>query len=408
MELYNDNYKNVHEDKKAFMDEVKDREANTERVIVKSHDITVGELYRNEYGELLFVHLECEENTKERYPQDQYSISAQAIHSEDIDTAAAENTVEKGSCLAIAVRKDDTVRYYPISDVAKTSLNNRTGDSFNGELSEDLNDNLTNPAVPPLTRAKIYDTHLKAKNSTLQLIVVYGKVQAIMSSRYTQIEQQAVFDAVENECEKQGYKCDFFGGVISHRSTSCMFSVANNNLAANGYSVGLTVDDSSTGFSGVHIYPIIMKDDIKIGFDDAYSTKHVGLSMDDIPEGVKACMLKLEDNVSKIIDATTVTLQHPMAYIKNAFEALNNLVKRMPGTTMTDAQYDFVKEQLEEALFLNTSATLYDVIEMFWAIPEQFKKSSNRVKNPDEYKKRLEKTVSRILVLEHEKLDKVD
>ena len=50
----------------------------------------------------------------------------------------------------------------------------------------------------------------------------------------------------------------------------------------NGVTLGLCVEDSSTGFSGVHIYPVLLLGRKSVAFDDAWSSKHMSISDEDV------------------------------------------------------------------------------------------------------------------------------
>lgn len=92
-------------------------------------------------------------------------------------------------------------------------------------------------------------------------------------------------------------------------------------------------------------------------------------------------------------------MKSPGIYAKNICEELNKLAKNTSGVLLPTKSITSFVTNIEGLSYIRSNLTVWDIIELLWDIPAATATSEN-------HKDGLMKTVSRVLTLKHEELDK--
>ena len=111
-------------------------------------------------------------------------------------------------------------------------------------------------------------------------------------------------------------------------------------------------------------------------------------------------MAKAMDNVTLLMATQGIPISNPVAYMRNVISELNKLAKKMGSIIISKKGTEYIIEQLNTQLMFNSAPVVWDFIDILWAYPEDDQIS-------EEHRNSLEKTVSRVLTLDHVKLDTV-
>lgn len=383
---FQDNYEKgfSRNDKEEFFAEVSDREANTKRFCAKSQDI---QFFEGVLADGCFI--------LKRLLKDG-SVTSFEVEVAEEDREVWVDTIRFGSKLFVRFKDEfETIHTLPLSSIAKLSLNNRSTVSFSGELSM--------PEITKIALARMYEDLLHVKCvGKLTVISIYGKVQAIMSARYAPLEHDVLFQMASDKIhEKFGDGSVFSNALVNHCFSRCVWEVEkdfNERVTA-----GLAFIDSPTGYSGVIINPVIAIDGKGITFDNAWYSKHVKISPEDIDMGIDAVYADIDNNSKLLVQTAFIPVNYPVEYAKHAIEELNRLAGKMKTAKIVS---DVEKQIMDSVNMLAFAAEdekikVWDLIEVFWSIPSAVAKSAN-------HQELLEKTMSRILLLKHDELDVLD
>lgn len=99
------------------------------------------------------------------------------------------------------------------------------------------------------------------------------------------------------------------------------------------------------------------------------------------------------------MDTINITLKYPGDYAQNLCNELNKLGKNTAGVLLPAKTIQSFVATVEGLGYIRSSVTVWDVIEQLWDIPFTTSTSEN-------HKDGLMKTVSRVLALDHDALDK--
>lgn len=388
---YQDNYEKNFFSKKAFAEEIEDRENHSERIRVKNDNIKFYELSINN-GRIYASRIckdESEEDVDKTIIQKQF-LMAPFGELNGIPGEIWIDTIKFGSGMAVSVENIETGQqnlWYPISGISKLSLHNRSGVSFTGEIRQEFS---------KLALAKLYEDFIRMKGGCASTaIIVYGKMQALMSSRYSPISQNDVFSWVENKIAADFQHTTFAEGYVSHKKSNASWLYKAEEDDTN---IGITVADSSTGYSGVVIVPFVKSEDVGVHFaDSAWYSRHMSITPEDIEEGINAIYLESENIAKKLLETKYIHVENPEFFADNVFEALNRMAGRMHSAKLVDEFKQFVDRELQSCIDVPFTITVWDIVKIFWKIPN--------AAQSDSYKMNLQKTVSRILSLDYSKYD---
>lgn len=390
-----DDYERLTTDEQSFLDEIALQEENTVR-------------YKAPVSSVRFCAAEegdCKDNTPITLSSlcmaaDKSGSYVQTIFGVygAVDSIASQDTQENGTRLYVGFYPEESGArcILPVSDVAKLSLSGRTKVSFSGDISQS--------GLTPLALAKVYEDALKASGSRYVTIVeMYGKMQAMMSSRYTPTSHNELFEAVKRKAEDVlDSELDFSIGYISHRLSKCEWSA--KKLSTDDVSVRLSVRDSSTGYSGVAIAPVITIGHKAVLLENSWYAKHMAISDEDVDEGVRAAVFDMEDNAKRLLDTRHIRIFHPAGFAQNAVKALNRMAARQKNAKIPA---NLESQIVEEADMLSFSqlgeVCLWDIVQIFWSVPEMAGAQPGGV--PSNYQESLGRTVSKILALNYGELD---
>lgn len=311
---------------------------------------------------------------------------------------ASQDTQENGTRLYVGFcPEEDGIRHVlPVSDVAKLSLSGRTKVSFSGDISKS--------GLSPLALAKVYEDALKASGSKyVTIIEMYDKMQAMMSSRYTPTSHSELFKAVKRKAEEVlDSELQFSIGYISHRLSKCEWSA--KKFSADDVSVRLSVRDSSTGYSGVAIAPVIAMGHKAVLLENSWYAKHMAISDEDIDEGVRAAVFDMEDNAKRLLDTRHIRISCPAGFAQNAVKALNRMAARQKNAKIPANLESKIVEEADMLSFSQLGEVyLWDIVQIFWSVPEMAGAQPGGV--PSNYQESLGRTVSKILALNYGELD---
>lgn len=375
---FQDNYEVSFSDEKreAFFEEVKDREANTQRIKIESNKTRFYEISVEDNGSI-----------KCRRINDNGEIETNHLTPFGETKDIWVDTIKFGSGMCIEVIDSNTgkVRFFPVSSIAKLSLHNRTGISFVGDYRQNIS---------KLALARLYEDFTKIRCSkTATAIVIYGKLQAMMSARYAPISQEEVFRWTEDKLLEQFDALKFMGGSVTHERNKGAWTCKIED----GIEMGIAISDSSSGYSGVIMAPVIKSDNRNIRFDNSWYSRHEKIEEGDIKTGLEAIYLDFENISQKIVQSRFIILNNPQAYAMNVFDALNKLASKMSSAKLPEILKKTIDNRVQTLCMVKNRVRVWDIINIFWDIPQEGS-------SPDHIEK-LQKTVSRILSLEHKKYD---
>lgn len=333
---------------------------------------------------------------------DRGQIVSATAHFDDDAKDAALDTVYSGS--KMFVQYGPGMQYLPVSDIAKLSLNGRSLVSFSGDISD--------CGLDVMALAKVYeDAIMKNCRGDIKIMEIYGKAQALMSRIYTPTSHAALFAKIKTATEeKLGEPLSFSNGIICHKYSRCEWKVhkySNNNVgsvrgAGHDVNVRLSVQDSSTGYSGVVIAPVIAIDNNDVQLNNSWYSKHVSVSDADVAEGIEAALFDLENNAKRLIETQKIKIEHPEAYTENAIRELNRLAGAQKNAKLTKKIQEALMEEIASLSFaLLGDVTLWDIVQKFWMVPRM----AGTDKAMTGYQESLGRTVSKILMLNHSALD---
>lgn len=387
VDKFSDSYEAVFDCGSDFLDELHERQQKTERCAVDPGGIHF--LYGSLDGEAMrFQHLENDAVICETADMDE-------------DTKGMWSSPEVQE-IGLFIRFQDgngCAKTFPLSQNCKLSLNNRTGLTFNGELNIPIN---------KIALARLYEDFIsrEAKKEQIQVISVYGKVQAIMTNVYSPIEHDQFFEKIDKKVHQKFEKTAVLRkGYIGPKWSRGIWYIGKLQSETDSQSpclveLGLSAMDSQTGHSGAILQPCLFagKKKQEMLFDDAWYSKHMSLTEEGINDALDSVYLQLNDNAQRLIDTMEIDLENPAQYARNLTAELNKLAKKMSGTKLSAKVIASFVSSIEGLSFIRSKMSVWDVIELLWDIPAN---NASSQKHKDE----LMKTVSRVLVMNHAALD---
>lgn len=326
-------------------------------------------------------------------PQRVY-INVMTVNVNPKDAEAWLDTFENGTKLCLVSPKIIA----PISDNVKTSVINRTTMNYKGSIVQQTH--LLN--VSPLCLGAVMTDLIKAHNKySLQLIVDGGKVQSILTKRYISSDQRTTFNEADKILKKGDVVGEFAGGYLSHTWTSAYYKVASE-----GKEIEATVriSDSSTGDGSIAICPRITtingEKKSNIVFEDSWTQIHAKFELEELRLGLQASIQQAKNNAELLAGTMMQLIKHPTDYTQRVIEQLNKLAKKQATTPISKENEEKIKAEVAAfAAFQNL--TVWDFISILWDIPQQSKLSTQTSRDS------LQRTVSRILLINHDEMDKI-
>ena len=287
----------------------------------------------------------------------------------------------------------------PISPLCKLSLGNRSKLSFVGDLSIPVN---------KLALACLYEEFLKreTKKNELQVVCVYGKVQAVMTNVYSPIAHDKFFEMVKEKlCKRFDEKrVSLRRGYVSQKWSRATWYIGEYSVSVGGINqnvqLGLSAIDSQNGHSGAILQPCLFSGRKNRGmlFDDAWYAKHMALTEEGISEALETVYMTLQDNAQKLIDSTGICLNYPSSYAQKMCNELNKLARQTSTQILSAKTINSFLSAVSGLEAIRSSVTVWDIIDILWDIPENEGVSES-------HKDSLMKTVSRVLCLNHSAFD---
>lgn len=321
-------------------------------------------------------------------------INTMTVNVNPKDAEAWLDTFEKGTKLCLVSPKVIA----PISDNVKTSVINRTTMNFKGSIVQQTH----LLKVSPLCLGAFMTDLIKAHNKySLQLIVDGGKVQSILTKRYISSDQRTTFREADKILKKGDVVGEFVGGYLSHTWTSAFYKVASE-----GKEIEATVriSDSSTGDGSIAICPRITtingEKESNIVFEDSWTQVHKTFELDELRLGLQASIQQAKNNAELLAGTMLQLINHPKDYTERVIDQLNKLAKKQATTPISKENEEKIKAEVA-AFVTYQSLTVWDFISILWEIPQQAKLSSQTARDS------LQRTVSRVLLLNHEEMDVV-
>lgn len=385
---YQDKYEVLITDKDEFENEIIDRENNTKRIRLDNDSVEFYAIYIDESGNICGKRIVDDEKITTKVIQ--YADEDSDNNANGINRNVWLDTIKFGSGLAIYFKtiEERESMCYPVSCIAKLSLHNRSGVSFVGELNQNFS---------KISLAKLYEDFITTKAGVASTaIIVYDKMQALMSSRYSPISQNTVFDWVEEKLTNDNSGASFKNGYVSHAKSLGSWDYAEKNNVI----LGITVSDSSTGYSGIIVTPYVKIIDSGKGIhfgDKEWYSRHINVTFEDVEDGINAIYLESENIAKLLLETKYIQVNNPQFYAENVFEVLNSLAGRMHSAKLLDEVKKSVMQNVGRLVSTKPVIKVWDIVEIFWDIPNSAQS--------DAYKKNLQKTVSRILSLDHSKYD---
>lgn len=322
-------------------------------------------------------------------------INVMTVNVNPKDAEAWLDTLENGTRLCLVSPKIIA----PISDNVKTSVINRTTLNYKGSVAQQTH----LLKVSPLCLGAVMTDLIKAHNKySLQLIVDGGKVQAILTKRYVSSDQRTTFNEADKIFKKGNDTFgEFAGGYLSHTWTSAFYKVASEGkeIEAN-----VRISDSSTGDGSIAICPRITtvngEKKSNIVFEDSWTQVHTKFELDEFRLGLQASIQQAKNNAELLAGTMLQLIQHPKDYTQRVIEQLNKLAKKQATTPISKENEERIKAEVD-AFVAFQNLTVWDFISILWDIPQQSNLSTQTARDS------LQRTVSRILLLNHEEMDKI-
>lgn len=286
----------------------------------------------------------------------------------------------------------------PVSPLCKLSLGNRSKLSFTGDLTIPVN---------KLALAALYEDFLKRETTKeeLQVICVYGKIQAVMTNVYSPIGHDEFFKMVDKKLDERfGAEVEMRRGYVSHKWSRATWYIGEYTTPTGSnqqkIQLGLSAMDSQSGHSGAVLQPCLFSGRKNRGmlFDDAWYSKHMALSEEGINEALDTVYMTLNDNAQKLVDTIGIVINHPALYAQKLCAELNKLAKQTSTVALPSKTIKSFISTVSGLEAIRSSVTVWDVIEILWDIPETTGAS-------EAHKDGLMKTVSRVLAINHTALD---
>lgn len=372
---------------KDFLDAIKKHEDETVRYYIPPKEFQFAAISAVDTAKdtVSLIRLDGKEGGVVEYLE--YSVESKAID-------AWEDTYKNGTQLAIIKRSVNDGKVFPVSDNVKLSVGNRSTLSYKGSLTF-----TTRQVGSPIAMAKIMEDMIVFRNKQkLQLAVIAGKVQAILTARYIPSDQRIIFKDAGKELAKLP-KYSFGGADISHTSSYGYYNVANQGSEVTAQ---VRVSDSSTGDGAISIAPHIkMRTENgkyrSVVFDESWKQRHARYEQSDFKAGLAAAVQACENNARKLADTMIIVINNPQIFHDNAITELNKLAKKFATHQIGKTEKENIGNAMN-ALLQFQNITVWDYIDLLWDIVP------NGSTNADSKELR-EKTVSKILTLDFAKLD---
>ena len=383
-EKHEDNYEGFFDKHDAFMDELKERCAETKRYEVKPDEVT---FYSG--------HIEGNDMILERIVGSKVESCAYPIAPENENIWKSADVQSIGLIIRFP---DETGKLIlvPLSQMSKLSIGNRTKLTFSGDWSMPVN---------KIALARMYEDLMQKeiKKESVQIITVYGKVHAIMTQVYSPTGHDEFFEKIDVKVgERFGNVVTLRSGYISHKWSRATWYIGEyqNGNSARKVELGISAIDSQTGHSGAVLQPCLFSGRKKHAmlFDDAWYSKHMALTEEGIGQAIDVVHMTLNDNAQKLLDTVTITVQNPGLYAKRICEELNKIAKKMSGALIPGKTVKTFISSVEGLSLIRSNLTVWDVIEILWDLPETTSAGEG-------HKDGLMKTVSRVITLNHSELD---
>ena len=386
-EKFEDNYEAYYNKQDDFMNELYERTNQTVRYTVKPENLcfSAGEISGDE---LILKTLYDDTVSDERI----------IIKPENENILKNEETRKIGLFIKFSDENGLNV-ISPLSCMSKLSIGNRANMRFNGDYEIPIN---------KIALAKVYEDLIRkeVKKDTLQIITVYGKTQAVMTGVYSPIKHCDFFQKIiDSLVSKYGSTVEMRYGYVSHKWSRAIWYVGEfqTDSTAQKIQLGISAIDSQTGHSSATIQPCVFFGRNKTPMlfdDDQWKSKHMALTDSEIGTAVDDLYPALQDNAQKLLDSAGIVLKHPESYARNVCKELNLKAKKMPGAALPAKTIERFVKSVSGLGYIRSSITVWDIIEMLWDLPQSTSTGEN-------HKEELIKTVSRVISLDHMKLDSI-
>ena len=385
IERFDDDYENITHDRNDFMTELKERCSETVRYELKPESVSF--FYGVADGDTL--NLSWLEGMKIMTTHSPITPNNEKVwKSEEAQKIGLFISFKDGNGQEILA---------PLSQHCKLSLGNRSKMTFSGDWDSSVN---------KLALAKVYEDLFRkgSKKETVQIISVYGKVQAIMTSVYSPIGHDEFFETIDQKLtERFGNPVELRRGYISHKWSRATWYLGEfqSDTSKRKIELGLSAMDSQTGNSGAIIQPVLFsgrKNHAMLFEDDEWYSKHMALTEQGIGEAIDTVYMTLNDNAQRLLDTISITLKNPAVYARKISAELNKLAKNKSGVQLPQKTIANFTSSVEAIAMIRSNITVWDVIEMLWDIPETTGTCENHTDG-------LMKTVSRVLTFNHQELD---
>lgn len=385
MEKFEDAYEHFFEQQDPFMDELRERCSATCRYEMKPEEIRFY-ASSSDGNNLVLRRMEGEQILTSSYP----------IEAENEKLWKHDETQKIGLFVGFPDQSGKQ-QFAPLSRLCKLSLANRTKLTFNADFTSPIN---------KIALASLYEDLIcqEKKKQNIQIITVYGKAQAVMTEVYSPIGHDEFFDKIgDNLKQRFGNTVVMKNGYISQKWTRSTWNIGEfqNGGNARKIELGVSAMDSQNGQSSAIIQPCLFsgRKMAPMYFDDTWHSKHMALTDEGISQAIDTVYMELNDNAQKLLDTASITLKGPGVYAKNICEELNKLAKNTSGVLLPAKSITSFVTNVEGLSYIRSNLTVWDIIELLWDIPAATATSEN-------HKDGLMKTVSRVLTLKHEELDK--
>ena len=389
VEKFNETYETIYDKKDDFFAELEERCANTALYKIKPDSV---KFYAGEVKDNAMHLRHIVGNSVKTIPMGISSENEIVWKSKEVEDVGLfiEFVDENGTGEVIIA---------PVSPLCKLSLGNRSKLSFTGDLTVPVN---------KLALAALYEDFLKRETTKeeLQVICVYGKIQAVMTNVYSPIGHDEFFKMVDSKLDERfGNEVEMRRGYVSHKWSRATWYIGEYTTPSGSnqqkIQLGLSAMDSQTGHSGAVLQPCLFSGRKNRGmlFDDAWYSKHMALSEEGINEALDTVYMTLNDNAQKLVDTIGVVINHPALYAQKLCSELNKLAKQTSTVALPAKTIKSFISTVSGLEAIRSSVTVWDIIEILWDIPETTGAS-------EAHKDGLMKTVSRVLAINHTALDK--
>lgn len=249
------------------------------------------------------------------------------------------------------------------------------------------------------TEEKVRDMNFRFEqmgDKVVKIIIVDGKIRAIMSDMYAIVVASELFRTVVDYSRLRYGQCDTVSTYVDHNlcNAKLLFSELKDELSEtymlpDVHVPGIVIQTSDTGFSGNRIgaYWKTPKGSFIVSDEYVYIRHKGKISLDDIVDELPNLFLKYQNTLKRFSELLCIEIKNPVTTLKKACQKIKIAKKHAMV---------LAKSFEEELATSRAIVTAYDVCSQILALPGFVEA---------EFKTSIQEAVGKALNLNYEKID---